>query len=717
MLNSYHQGYEWTDDIVRGIQDTLRGDRLELVIEYLDARRSRPGWSALMRTYLQSKYPHKSIDAIIVSDDAAVEFLITQHHDLFPAVPVIFCGVNEYLGSSVYVRNSDEARIWFTGVLEQIAVKETVEAALRLHPGATTIATVGEADVVHYDEDLMRAYPRLTVRRLRTEHLTMEQIGQELSRLDNTTIVLLSAFSRDATKRQFTMTQSAEYVSSHSTAPVYGLNKNTLGHGIIGGALNDGYYQGREAAQIVQEVLGGVPPNQINIRERPDAVYQFDYKQLRRWNVDAAALPAGSIIINQPHSLYESHKALIWTSIAFLIGQSIVIALLLWNRKLRRRAERAVQRSEAQFRLISDNLPAAVSYVNTKGNYVLVNRTYEQWFGLPRSSIEGRHMRDLLREPEWERRREDVERVLRGEQVFFESTLVLHGQLRHINGSYTPDRDEHSEIRGFIVLGLDMTDRKLAEEALDAHAVALARSNADLQEFAYVISHDLQEPLRTIGGFTDLLARRYKGRLDTDADEFLDFMLDGVRRMNRLIQDVLRYARLEQAEQQPTAVDMNRVLRNVISTLRHAIEESEAEISHSELPTIMGDESRLSQLLQNLLANSIKYRQPDVPLKVTLTAEQREDQWIFSLADNGRGFSAGDTARVFGLFKRLHGRDIPGTGVGLAICRKIIQQHGGRIWAEARVNRGATFYFNLPAMMDTTPFGRSEGVTSDSLRA
>jgi hypothetical protein len=136
--------------------------------------------------------PPNSIDAIIASDDAAVEFLITHHHHLFPAVPVIFCGVNEYLGSSVYVRNSDEARLWFTGVLEQLAVKETIEAALRLHPGATAIVTVGEADVVRYDEDLRRAHSGLTVRRLRTEHLTIEQIGQEVSRPDDTTIVLLS---------------------------------------------------------------------------------------------------------------------------------------------------------------------------------------------------------------------------------------------------------------------------------------------------------------------------------------------------------------------------------------------------------------------------------------------------------------------------------------------------------------------------------------------
>jgi PAS domain S-box-containing protein len=717
VFNSYHQGYEWSDDIVRGVQDTLRGDDVELLIEYLDERRGRPGWSAFMPKYLRSKYPPNLIDAIIASDDAAVQFLITHRRHLFPAVPVIFCGVNEYLGSSVYVRNSDEARLWFTGVLEQLAVKETIAAALRLHPGTTSIVTLGEADVVRYDEDLRRAHPELAVRRLRTEHLTIEQIGQEVSRLDDTTIVLLSAFSRDVTKRQFTMIESAEYVSSHSRAPVYGLNKNTLGHGIIGGALNDGYYQGREAAKIAQEVLRGVPPSQIGIREHPDAVYQFDYKQLQRWGVDTAALPAGSIIVNQPQAFYETYKNLIWTSVAFLIGQSIVIVLLLWNRTLRQRAERAVQSSEAQLRLISDNLPAAVSYVNTTGKYVRVNRTYEQWFGLPRSSIERRHMRELLSEAEWERKREDVERVLRGDQVFSESTLVLHRELRHINWSYTPDRDERGGVRGFIVLGFDITDRKLAEEALGAHAAALARSNADLQEFAYVISHDLQEPLRTIGGFTDLLARRYKGRLDSDANEFLDFMLGGVQRMNRLIQDVLRYARLERSEQQPTSVDMHRVFRSVISSLRHAIEESDAEITHSELPTIIGDEGRLSQLLQNLLANGIKYRRPDVPLKIALNAEHHGDHWVFTVTDNGRGFPAEDTTRIFGLFTRVHGREIPGTGVGLAICRKIIEQHGGRIWAHAERDRGTTFYFTLPAMMHVGASASSDQAARDSVSA
>jgi light-regulated signal transduction histidine kinase (bacteriophytochrome) len=272
----------------------------------------------------------------------------------------------------------------------------------------------------------------------------------------------------------------------------------------------------------------------------------------------------------------------------------------------------------------------------------------------------------------------------------------LRGEAREISGSYTPDLDEHGRVRGFVVLGLDVTERKRAEAALREHAEALSRSNADLQQFGYAISHDLQEPLRTIGGFTQLLAKRYRGRLNGEADELIEYITGGVDRMSRLITDLLAYSQLSRSgEHMDSAVDMSAVVSAAVENLAQSIADTGARVTWEELPAVCGDYTRLVQLMQNLIGNSIKYRQPASAPEVHIAAKVEQDQWRFVVTDNGVGFPQEQAERIFGLFKRLHGFSVPGTGIGLAICRRIVEQHGGRIWTEGRPGSGATFYFTL----------------------
>lgn len=244
----------------------------------------------------------------------------------------------------------------------------------------------------------------------------------------------------------------------------------------------------------------------------------------------------------------------------------------------------------------------------------------------------------------------------------------------------------------------DNTERKRAEEELVHQSEQLARSNADLQQFAYVTSHDMQEPLRGIASFAQLLAQRYKGQLDKDADEFIGYIINGVRRMSILIDDLLVYSRLVNVERTPASlVDMNGVVQWAKMNLQQALAESRGYISHDPLPTVMGDQVQFVQLLQNLLSNAVKYHRRDVPPHVRVSAERQGDEWVFAVLDNGIGIEPQFHDRIFGLFKRLHGRDVPGTGIGLTICRKIVEQHGGRIWVDSQPGRGSTFYFSLPA--------------------
>ena len=259
-------------------------------------------------------------------------------------------------------------------------------------------------------------------------------------------------------------------------------------------------------------------------------------------------------------------------------------------------------------------------------------------------------------------------------------------------------RIERETGQAMILLAIeDISERKAIDRALQLHAKELERSNADLEQFAYVASHDLQEPLRMITSFTQLLAKRYRGKFDSDADEFIAYIVDGSTRMHRLINDLLAYARLGSRAAEFVPTDCEAIFADAVSNLGSAIEENGATVTHDPLPTVMADTDQLSRLFQNLLSNGIKFRAADPPV-VHVSARRNGNEWLFSARDNGIGIDPEQFGRVFLIFQRLHGKsEYSGTGVGLAICRKIVERHGGKIWIESQPGKGSTFYFTLPA--------------------
>jgi signal transduction histidine kinase len=266
-----------------------------------------------------------------------------------------------------------------------------------------------------------------------------------------------------------------------------------------------------------------------------------------------------------------------------------------------------------------------------------------------------------------------------------------------------PVFDAEGRFKGYRGVGRDITRRKqnqaelrAAHDELEKKARELERSNEELQQFAYVASHDLQEPLRMISSYTQLLERRYGSKFDQDAKEFMGFIVDGAARMKQLIEDLLSYSRVGTRAREFRQVDMEGVLLKALANLRGALEAGNASVTHDPLPAVMGDETQLIQLLQNLVGNALKFRGSEAT-RVHLHADERDDAWEFSVRDNGIGIEPQYFERIFLMFQRLHSRaDYPGTGIGLTICKKIIDRHNGRIWVESKPGEGTTFRFTIP---------------------
>src|SRR3984893_15703179 len=358
--------------------------------------------------------------------------------------------------------------------------------------------------------------------------------------------------------------------------------------------------------------------------------------------------------------------------------------------------------SGAKYRGLLEAAPDAMVVVNQSGEIVLLNVQAEQQFGYRRDELVGQKVKNIIPEGFAERLIADGTRTA-ADALAQQIGTGIELQGRRKDGSEFPIEIMLSPLEsadGIIVVTAairNITERSQEDLQLVQKVEELNRSNEELQRFGYVASHDLQEPLRMVASYTQLLASRYKGKLDTDADEFIDFAVDGCNRMQGLIQDLLAYSRSGTDGKVLHKRSSENALNNALKNLSGTIEESGAVVTHDALPFITTDDMQLAQVFQNLVGNAIKYRGTEVPTVHISATRKNLEEWTFSVRDNGLGIEAQFFERIFILFQRLHGRtEFKGTGIGLAICKKIVEGLGGRIWVESQVGKGSTFYFALP---------------------
>lgn len=363
-----------------------------------------------------------------------------------------------------------------------------------------------------------------------------------------------------------------------------------------------------------------------------------------------------------------------------------------------KKAEEALRASEQKFRAIIESALDAIVIVDNKGKIVLINNKTEKLFGYNKEELIGNTIEILIpnrfREKHISQRETYFHKPFKREMGTGLDLYCKRKDGTEFSAEISLNPLQTNEGIWVSSVIRDITERKKVEIKLNEYTIELEKKNEEIEQFAFIVSHDLQEPLRTVSNYINLFEKQCKNKLDKNSDKYLDYITEGIKRMQLLISDLLQYSRIGN-EKSITEIDCNKVLVEVLKDMAASIKESNAEIKSEQLPTIKGYPD-LKSLFQNLISNAIKFRKKNTQLIINIAVQSKDEEWLFAIKDNGIGIDNVYYGKLFKAFQRLHSQqEYPGTGIGLAQCKKIIELHGGKIWVESEPSVGSIFYFTI----------------------
>lgn len=826
LLNSYHPGYTWSDGVEAAIRTELaRTDNtLEFYVEYLDTKHFRseqifPDAEA----FLLAKYRHRQPEVLIVADDAALQFILPRRSRLFPEVPVVFCGVNDFADAMI----AGQARI--TGVAQDLDMAGTIDLILRFHPRVKQIAFISdssETGIMNRHRFRQASAPfRERVDFVELSDLAHAELAAALRHLPADTVILHTTVARDRNGLVLSPEASLAMLAENTSHPFYGMLEHSIGDEGVGGIITSAALQGETAAAMALRILHGEPADRIPVVRKSPTRPIFNYPALQRFDIDEATLPEGSVVRNRPSSIYQAHTALVWTAgISFILLSALVVALLA-NVLKRRQAMMLLRTRKNQLQQVVESMPVGVCLADRHGRIFMANSAGKQiWGGGRQVGIDEYHIfkgwwtesgRPLAAE-DWGMARairagetsldelidieafdgqrktishsamplrdfdggiigglvviQDVTERLRAERTLRalanewqktfnavrDAMVILDKDFRilHCNQAFErlvnaeqqaiagrhcwelthrssapihacpfatmrksqqsetseyqedgrwwetrvdPIFDDNGKLYGAIHFIADITERKQAELERQALISQLEQRNEELEQFTYSISHDLKTPLVTIGGFVGQLRDDLKQNNQDCLGIDLDFIESSAKQMSTLLDNLLHLARSGRVIGDPRPVNLAQTARQALELVRGVIGEGTVQLDFADdLPMAPGDAERLLEVFQNLIENAAKFSRERQPPQIEIGGKTDGRQILCWVRDNGIGIPPQYLERIFGLFERLD-KSEEGTGIGLALARRIIEKHGGRIWAESDgEDRGSTFYLTLP---------------------
>ncbi len=696
VVHSYHPELEWTANINEAILEQLQRARsnIEVQVEYLDAKRysEQPYFDQVLKELYRYKLKGRRYDAVLVSDNRAFDFVLGIRRELLPDVPVVFCGVNNFAPE---MRRGQRN---ITGVAEQPAFAETLQTAFRLHPGTREVVVVGstQATTGRLNQQLLQALPGRMSQELRFtfwNDVPLEELQNRLQRLDDDSLVLLSSLVRSASGRALSFAESSAALRDVCPVPIYGFWDFFLDHGIVGGKLISAAEQGRQAAELLLRILGGIPADDLPVITAAANRYMFDHHELARFGISLRDLPPGSEVLHRPASFYSIKKRHLWLGAGGLALLTVLSLLLFRNIQGRHRvqdeleqalavAEEARDRVDLILKSVTDGLIVA----DMNQRISLMNHAAETLLGVTLDQVLGQPVRSVLPQEGLPGPWPQQGRRPRG-QIEWEvldprsrKPLVIQARTGWVLGA-------GGQRSGTISILRDVTREREVDRFKN--------------EFIATAAHELRTPLTAVMGFAELLLQQERlGGFDAEQQRhYLEIIWQKADALGRIIGDLLDISRVQLGQSvalEKRPCDLCDLLSRAVTPFRQVQSGHRFEL---ELPTepveLAIDEGKVLQVLDNLLSNAVKFS-PDGG-RIVVRGHKLGPEFRVSVEDQGIGMSPEQLEKIFDKFFRVDASNSAagGLGLGMTIAKTIVEAHGGQIMAESRLGQGTKMAFTL----------------------